>query len=54
MIRAADDKDAIVALQSVNLVEKVAAHAIANERVQVFKDEVAWRKLTGLAKDLLD
>jgi hypothetical protein len=54
VVGAADNKDAVVALQPVNLVEEVAPHRVCHQRVEVLKDEVAGRKLPGFEEDLAD
>jgi hypothetical protein len=54
VIGAADDEDAVVAAQAIYLVEKVAAHRVGHERVQVLEDQVAGRVLPRLEEDLAD
>jgi hypothetical protein len=39
-------------LQAINFVEKEGAHAVGDERVKIFEDEVAGCFLAGFVKDL--
>jgi hypothetical protein len=54
MVSAADNEDAVVALQPVDFVEEVAPHRVRHERVEILKDEVAGRELPCFEEDLAD
>jgi hypothetical protein len=52
MVRAANHQDAIIFLQTVDFVEEEGAHAVIDERVEVFEYEVAGRFLASFAENL--
>lgn len=52
MVGAADDQDAVVALQPVDFIEEVAAHGVGDDAVEIFEDEEARRGFAGFGEDL--
>lgn len=54
MIGTSNHEDAIIRLKAVHFVEEIAPHAIRDERVQVFKNEIARSELSSKRKYLLD
>ena len=51
MVGTPDDKDAIVVLETVNLIEEVAPYSIRDERVEILEDKIAWGVGTSLLED---
>lgn len=52
MVGGSDHEDAVVGFEAVDFVEKVGAHVVGDEGVEVFKDEVAGGELAGFLEDL--
>ena len=51
MVGRSDHEDAVVGFETVNFVEEVGAHLVADEGVEVFEDEVARGHLAGFVED---
>jgi len=51
MVSASDDKDAVVVLETVNLIEEIAAYSVRDERVEILEDKIAWGIGTSLLED---
>lgn len=51
MIGASNHENAIVALQTVHFVQKIAANVVGDNGIKVFKDEIAWRELSRLCEN---
>jgi hypothetical protein len=45
VVGAANDENTIIALKSIDLIEEVAAYLVRHKRVEILKDQVAWRCL---------
>ena len=53
MIGAANHQDPVIVLEPVDFVEKVGAHSVADDGVQVFEYEKARSLLPGFGEDLI-
>jgi hypothetical protein len=53
VVGAANDKDAIVILEPVYLIQEVTANVWGDNRIQIFENKVARGELSGLVEDFL-
>ena len=53
MVCTPDHQDAVIAPESIHLVQEEAAHSIGDDAVEVFEDQVTRRFLPGFLEDQL-
>lgn len=54
MICAPNHEDAVIVLQAVNFVQKIASHILRNDSVEIFKHKIARSELPGFGEDFID
>jgi hypothetical protein len=51
MVGASNHENTVIALQTVYLVQEVASNVSCDDGIQIFENEIAWRKFSGFLKD---